>query len=148
LLPHVRVLLDHAFSIQLTTEPLASLLTRAGNYLSARGSLKSSQELHERALAINKRLHASDHSSVAWSLSNLAVNLRGLGEPARARELDEQALAMRQRLFEGDHPDVARSLINLAADFRRLGEAARARELAEQGLAMRRRLKQAKHSKP
>jgi hypothetical protein len=35
---------------------------------------------------------------VADSLSNLAVDLRELGEHGRARELDEQALAMRQRL--------------------------------------------------
>jgi hypothetical protein len=37
---------------------------------------------------------------VAISLSNLAVDLRELGEHGRARELDEQALAMRQRLSE------------------------------------------------
>jgi Tetratricopeptide repeat len=47
---------------------------------------------------MHQRLNEGDHPDVANSLVNLALDLRGLGEHARARELDEQALAMKERL--------------------------------------------------
>ena len=38
------------------------------------------------------------------SANNLAVNLRALGEVARARELDEDTYARRRRVLGEDHP--------------------------------------------
>jgi tetratricopeptide (TPR) repeat protein len=141
LLSHGQALLDHVQATQVTSPAAADLLTRIANYFWGRvRDSRRAAELHEQALAMYQRLYDGDHHDVALSLSNLAVDLRELGEHARARELNEQALAMRQRLHEGDHPDVALSLSNLAADLSELGEHARARELGEQALAMRQRL--------
>ena len=82
---------------------------------------------------------------MAISLSNLANDLRVLGEVQRARELHEQALAMLRRLFEGDHRHVATSLANLANDLHVLGQVQEARELDEQALAMHQRLHDGDH---
>jgi hypothetical protein len=47
----------------------------------------------------------ANHPRIARSLSNLASNLRALGEHQRARDLDEQALAMYRRLYgDTEHP--------------------------------------------
>jgi tetratricopeptide (TPR) repeat protein len=146
LLAHAQALLDHARAVQLTSSPLAELLTRTGGCLRVHGAdLWVARELHEQALAMYQRLYEGDHPDVARSLGNLAVDLRVLGEQGRARELHEQALAMYQRLFEGDHPDVAQSLSDLAFYLGVMGEQERARELNEQALAMYQRLYEGDH---
>src|SRR4029450_5684278 len=100
LLAHAQALLDHARAAQLSSPAVASLLTRIGNYVWARG--------------LDLRLGGDGHKQ---------------GPGRRGRELDEQALAMDQRLYEGDHPDVAADLSNLANALSELGEHGRAREL-------------------
>lgn len=125
------------------------------------GEPERARELNERALAIRERLYRRDISSptapqtptrdrtgtdsrrdLAWSLTNLANNLRVLGEPKRARELDERALAIREQVYGAgaDHPHIAWSMANLAADLLALGKPDRAHELDEHALAMRKRL--------
>jgi tetratricopeptide (TPR) repeat protein len=146
LFPHAQAVLDHAHALQLTSAPLAQLLSRAGNYLLSRGlNVRLARELHEQALAMCRRLYDGDHPEVANSLNVLAIDLHRLGEVGRARELHEQALAMRQRLYDGDHRDVALSTSNLANDLHDLGEVRRAQELHEQALAMFQRLYDGDH---
>jgi hypothetical protein len=58
------------------------------------------------------------------SASNLAVNLRELGEVAAARDVDQDTLTRLQRVLGEDHPDTLRSANNLARDLRALGEVA------------------------
>jgi Domain of unknown function (DUF4062)/Tetratricopeptide repeat len=141
LLAHSQVVLNHARAEQLTSPALSQLLNRTGSYLWGRRlDVRLARELDEQALAMKQRLYDGDHLSVAGSVSNLANDLRALGEPGRARELDEQALAMYQRLYDGDHPHVVDSLYNLAIDLGELGDHERARELDEQALAMKERL--------
>jgi tetratricopeptide (TPR) repeat protein len=139
LLPHANTLIGHAGRQQVITNELGELLTKMGIYVLVRGAdPRYARELHEQALAIRRRLYEGDHPDIAASLSNLADDLRDLGELNQARELHEQALAIRRRLYEGDHPDIAASLSNLADDLRDLGELNQARELHEQALAIRR----------
>jgi hypothetical protein len=56
------------------------------------------------------------------SASNLAADLRGLGDLQGARKLDEDTLARRRRILGNDHPDTLISASNLAADLYALGE--------------------------
>jgi hypothetical protein len=58
-----------------------------------------------------------------WSASNLAADLRALGEVQAACDLDQDTLARRRQVLGPDHPDTLRSEGNLAADLRALGEA-------------------------
>jgi len=141
LLPHLQAVVAHADLHKIATPSLSLLLKFAAIYVRVRGfGLQLAKQLNEQALAMNQRLHKGDHPAISTSLNNLAIDLRELGEPARARQLHEQALAMDQRLHKGDHDSVALDLNNLAEDLRDLGEFSRARELDEQTLAMRRRL--------
>jgi hypothetical protein len=145
LFPHARTLLSHAGN--LVDPTVGYLSTMAGVYVWARGlNLSLARELDEQALNVWRRLHSGDHQVIASSLTNLAVDLRELGEVERAQELDEQAIAMWRRMNLGDHPDLALALNNLASSQRILGKVRRARELDEQALAMRLRLYSGDHS--
>jgi Tetratricopeptide repeat len=64
-----------------------------------------------------------DHPDTLASATNLANNLRELGEYQAARELDEDTLARRRRVLGDDHPSTLNSATNLAEDLRNLGEA-------------------------
>jgi hypothetical protein len=62
------------------------------------------------------------HPSTLASASNLAADLRRLGEHQAARELDEDTLARKRRVLGDDHPSTLASAGNLTADLRTLGE--------------------------
>jgi hypothetical protein len=53
------------------------------------------------------------------SASNLAADLRELGEVQAARDLDQDTLERRRRVLGRDHPDTLRSVYNLAAELRK-----------------------------
>ena len=55
-----------------------------------------------------------DHPDTLVSASNLAIDLRDLGEHQAARDLDEDTLARRRRVLGEDHPDTLSSASNLA----------------------------------
>jgi tetratricopeptide (TPR) repeat protein len=146
LLPHAQAALEHAATEKLTTAAVAQLLTSVGHYLwSSRLALPEALDLHQRALAINRRLYQGDHPATAQTLSNLALDMRRLGDVEQARKLDTQALEMRQRLYANDHPAIADSLAGLAANLRALGDAKQAMKLNTQALTMRRRLYHGDH---
>jgi len=57
------------------------------------------------------------------SASNLAVDLRQMGEVAAARDLDQDTLDRRRQVLGADHPGTLTSASILAADLRALGAA-------------------------
>ena len=81
-----------------------------------------------------------DHPDTLISASNLAIDLRALGEVQAARDLDQDTLDRRRRVLGDDHPDTLCSANNLAADLRALGEVQAARELDQDTLDRRRRV--------
>jgi tetratricopeptide (TPR) repeat protein len=146
LLPHAQSVLDHVAAQQLATPAVAQLLTTVGVYLSAsRLELSEACDIHQQALAMNQSLYVGDNPAIARSLSDVARDLRRLGEVDQALGLDVKALQMLRRLYRDDHPAIASSLVALAANKRLLGMVDQARELDTQGLEMRRRLYRGDH---
>src|SRR5262249_7552853 len=82
--------------------------------LNAQGKYAAAQPLHEKALAISRRLHTDDPPHTATSYNNLAYNLKAQGQLAAAQPLYEKALGIHRRLLTDDHPDTARGYNNLA----------------------------------
>jgi tetratricopeptide (TPR) repeat protein len=147
LLPHAQSASKHADSKQLVSHAYGRLLGQTATYVRKRGlGYALARDMNERALRIYRQVYKGrDHRGIAVVLTNLAGDLRALGEPARALALDEDALAMDQRMYQGDHPDIGIDLTNLANDLHLLGDHERAREFDEQALAMRQRLYQGDH---
>jgi hypothetical protein len=48
-----------------------------------------------------------DHPDTAWSLTNLGLLLRDLGQLEAARPYLERALAIREKVLGPDHPNTA-----------------------------------------
>ena len=63
-----------------------------------------------------------DHPDTLRSATNLAANLRELGEIHAARDLDQNTLDRRRQVLGEDRPDTMSSAANLSADLRFLGE--------------------------
>jgi len=74
------------------------------------------------------------------STSNLAVQLRILGDYSQARALQEDALERWRKVLGDDHPSTLASAANLAVDFSMTGQHEQARTLHEETLARRRRV--------
>jgi hypothetical protein len=105
-------------------------------------------ELNEDTLTRYRRLLGDDHPLTLTSASNLAIDLRELGEVQAAQELDEDTLARRRHLLGDDHRSTLISANNLAIDLRELGEVQAARELDEDTLVRRRRVLGEDHPDP
>jgi tetratricopeptide (TPR) repeat protein len=141
LLPHVVAAADHFASHpgqqqDTGTDDAAWLLDRAATYLQVHARLAQARSLAERALAIDEAALGPDHPTVATRLNNLALILKGLGDPAQARPLAERARAVIEAALGPDHPTVAILLSNLAAILRDLGEPAQARRTTERAASI------------
>jgi cellulose biosynthesis protein BcsQ len=141
LLPHVLAVTGYVETVALPSsgqaaEDTSRLLDGAATYLQVRARLHEAKPLMERALRIAEAAHGPDHPTVAVRLSNLAMILRDLGDPAGARPLLERALAVDESAYGPDHPAVATQLSNLALVLRDLGDPAGARPLLERALAV------------
>jgi Tetratricopeptide repeat len=94
-------LLEHALSgagwaeeHDAARELTARVLTRVGQYQSARAEYATARELLQRALAIKEAVYWPENSEVASTLSPLGVVQPKLGELDAARVTQERALAI------------------------------------------------------
>ena len=78
------------------------------------GEYNQTQELHEKALIIYKKIFGEDHADVATIYNNLALVYERLGEYSQAKELHEKALTITKQIFGGDHKYVERIRSELA----------------------------------
>jgi hypothetical protein len=69
-----------------------------------------------------RRVHGADNLNTLRTASNLAVDLRALGEVQAARELEQDTLDCYRRVLGDDHPETLASANNLAADLHAPGE--------------------------
>ncbi|GIJ63863.1 ATP-binding protein [Virgisporangium aurantiacum] len=139
-LPHVMAAVDTNRLLDPVADDLGRLLSGARAFLTSRGDVRSALPITRRAYALNRKRRGDDHPDTLTSASNLADDLRRLGEVAAARTMDEDNLARSRRVLGDDHPDTLTSASNLAVSLREVGEVASARTLDEDILARRRRV--------
>jgi hypothetical protein len=84
--------------------------------------MRAARDLDQDTVARRRRVLGEDHPSTLSSATNLADDLRALGEVQAARDLDQDTVARRRRVLGEDHTDTLFSVRNLAADLRALGE--------------------------
>ncbi|WP_284309834.1 tetratricopeptide repeat protein [Labrys miyagiensis] len=124
----------------------AYLLDRAGSYRqSALGVYAEARSLFERALAMDEKVHGSEHADTGIRLNNLANLARAQGDLATARPLLERALAIHEKMREPEDIEIAVSLNNLALLIQSQGDLESARPLAERALAIREKVRGPDH---
>jgi tetratricopeptide (TPR) repeat protein len=140
LLPHTLTATDAGRALDDAGDDVAWLLNKAALYLQTRGEPAASLPLFERAFELRRRMLGEDHPHTLNSASNLATNLRALGQYEAARQMDEDTLTRRRRVQGEDHPHTLTSASNLAATLRQLGQFAAAHQLHEDTLTRRGRV--------
>jgi hypothetical protein len=89
LLPHVLAITDPARDAHPDNPTVPWLLDRAATYLMTRGEPQPAQALFERAHQQYRDMLGEDHPDTLRSATNLAADLRALGEHEQARKLEE-----------------------------------------------------------
>src|SRR5580658_6896443 len=82
-------------------------LSYVASCLGAAGRSAEALPMHEKALAICRRIYKGDNTNVANGLNDLGHCLFDLGRFSEALAKHQEALAMDQRIYKGDHPEVA-----------------------------------------
>ena len=67
--------------------------------------MQAARDLDQDTLDRRRRVLGEDHPSTLASASNLAADLRALGEVQAARDLDQDTLDRRRRVLGDDHPE-------------------------------------------
>ncbi|KAK4094104.1 hypothetical protein Purlil1_1595 [Purpureocillium lilacinum] len=101
---------------------------------------REAKELDTVVLAKRRELFGNDHSSIAKSLHNLALDLRGLGETDESLDLQEEAVAI---LFQADGAEAPSTLTrvnDLASMYADAGYLEDAAELHEKVVDVRTRV--------
>jgi tetratricopeptide (TPR) repeat protein len=92
-----------------TPELAATLSALASSHYNS-GHFDTAKSLHERALAMHRRLFGDRHPSIAADLLSLADIQQELGYYGEAERLARQALDINQPYFGTDHPQTANNL--------------------------------------
>lgn len=113
----------------------AAVSSLADAYSRKGGRDEEAEELHRRALAIQKKTLGPDHPAVAGSLQNLSAALLKMGRPEEAAPLVEQALAIFTEALGPDHEAVAMCRLTLSHAYEASGRPEAALEAAERAVA-------------
>ncbi|MET0984085.1 MAG: toll/interleukin-1 receptor domain-containing protein [Steroidobacteraceae bacterium] len=106
-----------------------------------RGDLKTALPLMEKAVAMQRKLHAGQaHPDLAEALNNLMFMVHASGDYDRAEYLLSQSIQMKTKLLGDKHPEIANGLNNLASMAQDRGEYARAESLYFRALTMQEEL--------
>jgi serine/threonine-protein kinase len=87
-----------------------------GRILRARGKLRKAQTLHERAMAMHRKLQGEKRFAAAHAIAqnDLGLTLRRRGRAEAAEQEHRRALADFHRLLPANHPFIGRALTGLA----------------------------------
>ncbi len=140
LLPHVLAATDPTRALDEVADEVSWLLDRAASYRHTRGEPRAALPLHRRAHDLLQDRLGADHPDTLTTATNLAGDLRSLGEYQQAQALDEDTLTRSRQVLGKDHPDTLTTANNLARDLHELGEYQQAQALDEDTLTRSRRV--------
>jgi tetratricopeptide (TPR) repeat protein/transcriptional regulator with XRE-family HTH domain len=127
LLPHVLAVTDVS-ATQHDSLELASLLTKAADYLLQRAQYELAEPLYQRALHIYEQAGGREQYQVAFALNGLADLYREQGRYAEAEALYQRALHLWETLGQDD-PNFPSPLNNLAILYQGQGNYQQAEQL-------------------
>jgi len=132
LLPHVLIVAAATPPEQDSLE-LASVLSKAADYLFQRAEYEQGEPLYRRALSMCEQMLGSEHHQVASPLNGLADLYREQGRYKEAEVLYQRALHLWERWHQ-EHPEMYSPLNNMALLYWKLGRYAEAESLLQRAL--------------
>lgn len=140
LLPHALLCVASITERGLRFSSAATLLQRAGNYLTFRARYAEAEPLYDRALQIQEELVGTEHAYTASVLNDLASLHQKGGQFSKAEPLILRAFAIRKKVLGPEHPDTAITLGNLATLRLEQGKLDEAELLQTQALTIREKI--------
>ena len=119
---------------------IAMALNNLAKVLKTKGRLEQAQAMHERALAILRKVHGDHHPHVATAMHNLGALLALQRKNSDAIAVLQTALERRRMVFGDDHIHIAESLKVLGHLYYLEGDYPQSREYLDQCLAIRRKI--------
>jgi CHAT domain-containing protein/Tfp pilus assembly protein PilF len=118
---------------------IAGRLRNLAVAIKAQGRLGAAEPYRREVLAINKRVHKTDHLDSAEASNSLGLLLKEEGKLTDAAPFLRDALAMWMRIHKGDHPNVNTGLNNMGLLLRAQQRPEEAERYFRDSLAMYRR---------
>jgi tetratricopeptide (TPR) repeat protein len=146
-------LLPHVLTVAANTSPqthsleLASVLTRAADYLNQRDQYEQAEPLYLRALFICEQALGHEHSRVAFPLYGLADLYREQGRYAEAEPLFLRALHLWEQEPAQENLEMADLLTSLAILYAEQGRSTQAEPFFQRALQLNEQLFGQNHSK-
>jgi serine/threonine protein kinase/Tfp pilus assembly protein PilF len=124
---------------QLSGQPpiKARLMETMGKVYSSLGLYTQARVMLEKTLQLKRKIHGSDHLSVAETLHYLGIVYEQQGKYDEAASQFKKSLDIRSKQLKPDDPQIARSLNSLAIVLYDQGKYAEAEPLLERSLAIK-----------
>ncbi len=135
-LPQVFACVDHLKQYDIQSEAAASLLYRAGQYLTERGRYSEAEPLCLLSLAISEKVAGRDHPLTGTYLNSLANLYQNQGRYKEAEPLYQRALEISENAPVRDNLSIATRLNNLANLYRVQKRYEEAEPLCKRALAL------------
>lgn len=132
-LPHVLAVTANP-APQQQNAALASLLTKAADYLLQRAQYQQAEPLYKRALSLYEEIPGNEHAQIAFPLNGLADLYREQGHYEQAEVLYQRALLLWEQNLDAQHPEIPSPLNNLAILYNEQGRSEEAEQLLQRAL--------------
>lgn len=139
LVSHALQIAKHTASKKQVPLELATLLLKAGAYLTERARYQEAGPVLQRAFQIREQALGADHADVAEVLRAQAFLHDEQGQYRQAEPLYQRALEIWEHLLGKDHPTVVRTLNALGVIYRAQGRYEQARPLHYRALHVQER---------
>lgn len=143
LVSHTLHCAEHASSLEQPDETLASLLLKAGRYLTERAQYEEAGSLLQQALHIREQTFGTRHPDVASVLNALGILSFVQGKFVEAQHWHQQALEIAEHTLGADHPHVAEILTGLAIQYAEQGKYAEAESFLQKAIQIREQMPEA-----
>jgi tetratricopeptide (TPR) repeat protein/transcriptional regulator with XRE-family HTH domain len=135
-LPHVLTIIATPALPQQPAE-LASLLTKAADYLLQRAQYQQAEPLYKRALSLYEEMQGSGHIQIAFPLNGLAELYREQGDYRQAEPLYQRALGLWEQAPGSSKNEIPSPLNNMAIFYQEQGRYEEAEHLLQRDLSFK-----------
>ena len=134
--PHLQVVLDYQFGIELCQLQRSKILNTLGWYNREHRRYSIAYQYHSESLALRESNLDPEHPDTLASMKDLASVLYHQGRHSEAEEMDRQVLEVAEKVLGPEHPTTIASMNNLAVVLRSQGRYGEAEEMQRRALGV------------
>ena len=138
-LPHAQTALQSQYEI--TPWPVTiELLFKVAKGLYILGQYKSTKQMLQQALELQKKVLPEEHPKILITMSDLGAALQDQGKYKEAEQILQQALKLQKKVLSEDHPDLLVTMARLGAVFKGQARYKEAEQMLQQVLKLQKKV--------